>query len=90
MRKRSHIENDLEFVLNYINDMYARDPNQRGVYVGEAIGRLKHDLLTDLKDTCEVCEGTRGGLPGNENLVRIDGEFVSMCDYCHEHHSEKI
>lgn len=90
MRKRSHIENDLAFVLNYINDTYAADPTQRGVYVGEAFDRLKNDLLTDLKDDCDVCEGTSGGVPGNENLVRIDGEFVSMCDYCHSNYLEKI
>lgn len=31
------------------------------------------------KDKCEVCEGKRGGIPGNENVV--DG--IIMCDYCH-------
>lgn len=30
------------------------------------------------KDRCEVCHGTRGGVPGNENI--IDGKV--MCDYC--------
>ena len=28
---------------------------------------------------CELCNGTRGGVPGNEN--RIDGKLV--CDNCH-------
>lgn len=30
-------------------------------------------------DACEVCLGTRGGVPGNEN--NVDGTI--MCDYCH-------
>ena len=30
-------------------------------------------------DGCEICEGSRGGIKGNENVV--DG--VVMCDYCH-------
>jgi len=29
---------------------------------------------------CEVCGGTRGGVPGNENV--IDG-ILTVCDYCH-------
>ena len=33
---------------------------------------------TSKLDACEVCGGTRGGEPGNENI--IDG--VVMCDYC--------
>jgi hypothetical protein len=33
----------------------------------------------EMRDGCEVCGGTRGGVPGNEN--RIDGKRV--CDYCH-------
>lgn len=31
------------------------------------------------RDHCVVCDGTRGGMPGNENL--INGQPV--CDYCH-------
>ncbi len=31
-----------------------------------------------LQDYCQVCNGTRGGVPGNENV--LDG--VIMCDYC--------
>ncbi|AXQ68451.1 hypothetical protein HOT99_gp166 [Caulobacter phage CcrBL10] len=31
------------------------------------------------RDGCEVCNGARGGVPGNENVV--DGKVV--CDYCH-------
>lgn len=29
-------------------------------------------------DTCVICQGRNGGVPGNENM--IDGEPV--CDYC--------
>lgn len=31
------------------------------------------------RDDCESCNGARGGVPGNENLV--DGALI--CDYCH-------
>ena len=31
-------------------------------------------------DDCEMCMGTRGGVPGNENVLR-DGRVI--CDYCH-------
>jgi len=30
------------------------------------------------KDSCEVCLGTRKGVPGNENIINE----VVMCDYC--------
>lgn len=30
-------------------------------------------------DNCEICEGRRGGMKGNENIV--DG--IVMCDYCY-------
>lgn len=89
MRRRSEIENDLAFVLNYINDVYTNNPTQRGIYVGEALNRLTKDVLSDFKDDCDVCEGARGGIPGNENLIRIDGEFTSMCDYCHTDYINK-
>lgn len=32
-----------------------------------------------LKDNCQMCEGERGGVPGNENIVN----GVVMCDFCH-------
>lgn len=35
------------------------------------------------RDHCEICAGTRGGVPGNENIVESCGEKVTMCDYCH-------
>ena len=31
------------------------------------------------RDDCVVCGGTRGGMPGNENLIN----GVPVCDYCH-------
>ena len=31
------------------------------------------------KDSCEVCHGERGGVPGNENVIN----GVTVCDYCH-------
>lgn len=34
-------------------------------------------------DACQLCRGTRGGVPGNENRVPIAGLLVTMCDYCH-------
>jgi len=35
------------------------------------------DEYTDL-DNCEVCNGERGGVPGNENSIN----GVVVCDYC--------
>lgn len=40
-----------------------------------------HEHLADvtrIRDACQVCKGWRGGVPGNENIVR----GVTMCDYC--------
>lgn len=31
------------------------------------------------RDACKICNGDRGGVPGNENVV----DCVVMCDYCH-------
>jgi hypothetical protein len=36
-------------------------------------------LVSRPKDNCEVCNGSKGGIPGNENV--INGRV--MCDYCH-------
>lgn len=41
-----------------------------------------HESLLQIdsgSDACQVCHGTRGGAPGNENIVN----GVVMCDYCH-------
>lgn len=32
-----------------------------------------------MMDGCQICEGRRGGEPGNENIV----QGVRICDYCH-------
>jgi len=32
-----------------------------------------------LPDNCRVCDGTRGGMRGNENVVF----GIVCCDYCH-------
>jgi hypothetical protein len=29
--------------------------------------------------TCEICNGTQGGVPGNDNVIG----GVVICDYCH-------
>ncbi len=40
-------------------------------------------------DNCEVCNGKRGGTPGNENIcnVTVAGTpikyTITVCDYCH-------
>jgi len=34
--------------------------------------------MTHRKDKCQACGGTRGGVPGNENIV--NGRL--LCDYC--------
>lgn len=38
-----------------------------------------------VRDKCEFCLGTKGGVPGNENIV--NGKV--MCDYCHAMLPEK-
>ena len=39
-------------------------------------------MYRKLRDHCEICGGTRGGVRGNENIVQSCGESVVMCDYC--------
>ncbi|WP_156480918.1 hypothetical protein [Variovorax sp. PAMC 28711] len=34
---------------------------------------------TYARDACKICNGDRGGVPGNENVI----DCVVMCDYCH-------
>lgn len=31
------------------------------------------------RDSCEICKGHNGGVPGNENVI----EGKTVCDYCH-------
>jgi hypothetical protein len=39
---------------------------------------LKRRVLHPTQDDCSRCEGKRGGVPGNENIVK--GKV--LCDYC--------
>jgi hypothetical protein len=32
-----------------------------------------------MKDNCEICQGRKGGVRGNENKV----QGLVVCDYCH-------
>jgi hypothetical protein len=32
-----------------------------------------------MNDACQICLGTRGGVPGNENVI----DDVVVCDYCY-------
>lgn len=45
----------------------------------------RHHQGDELKllDACQLCRGKRGGVPGNENIVRLAGLDVTVCDYCH-------
>lgn len=36
-------------------------------------------IINSERDNCTACNGSRGGVKGNENV--IDGKLV--CDYCH-------
>lgn len=36
-------------------------------------------VMSQEKDRCQICKGSKGGVRGNENV--IDGKLV--CDYCH-------
>ena len=38
------------------------------------------------KDGCHICDGSRGGVPGNENIIVWRGADVVICDYCHADH----
>lgn len=40
---------------------------------------LPNGVYCQLRDHCEICHGTRGGVRGNENRI----EKKVMCDYCH-------
>jgi hypothetical protein len=40
--------------------------------------REERESKKPTRDKCQVCNGEKGGVPGNENIV--DG--VIMCDYC--------
>ena len=41
-------------------------------------------------DACEFCHGTKGGVPGNENILTIDGVKMIACDYCTAQHREAV
>ena len=82
-RTRDQLELDLALVLKYTNDSYHANPTDTGIKVGEAIGRLKEDLFGSI-DECEVCGGAKGGEPGNENYIRVQGGYVLMCDSCRD------
>jgi hypothetical protein len=43
------------------------------------VERVTDNAKQGERDACEVCKGTQGGVPGNENIVN----GVVMCDYCH-------
>jgi len=36
-----------------------------------------------MQDNCQLCRGKRGGIAGNENVVKLAGLDVIVCDYCH-------
>ena len=33
-------------------------------------------------DSCEICKGAKGGVPGNENIIDYQGRKIVVCDYC--------
>lgn len=45
---------------------------------------LLNDKLFNLgvRDSCELCHGEKRGVPGNENIVDINGKLTFVCDYC--------
>ncbi len=46
----------------------------------------KLDIVREIHevDACEYCFGARGGVPGNENIIKEnDGTEKVICDYCH-------
>ena len=38
-----------------------------------------------IKDSCKICNGSKGGIPGNENIIH----GILMCDYCHAEQLKK-
>ncbi len=44
----------------------------------------KLDIVREIHETdaCEICHGEKGGVPGNENILTIDGVKKIACDYC--------
>lgn len=56
------------------------NPGRHGLvgYLCCAHFRMLFGPATPCRDGCQRCLGTRGGVPGNENV--IDGEV--LCDYC--------
>lgn len=56
-----------------------------GYYFGYHMRRLETQYPDDAveHDDCQLCHGTRGGVPGNEQIVPIAGLDITVCDYCH-------
>lgn len=78
-RERALIESDLLQILEYLNDNY--DGSQRATWVGEAFGRIKDDLISENENPCDNCEGP---VSGEGNLVRQAGEWILLCEQCHQ------
>lgn len=54
--------------------------------VQEALSQLDDEVVSlNPQDSCQSCYGTKGGIPGNENVV--DGQV--LCDYCHAEKMKK-
>jgi len=66
-------ENCLEAIVNVCSSVGSVSDKFR-----EAI--LNAPQPTGIRDNCEVCKGSKGGVKGNENI--INGKLV--CDYCHD------
>lgn len=78
--KRYYIESlsssgeDFDDVRLYINgNMTAKQYHKYGYELATFLNTAEQPL-----DGCTRCDGAKGGIPGNENV--IDGKLV--CDYC--------
>lgn len=59
-------------------------------YLQEKIAHVRKQFASEIaRDACEICHGAKGGEPGNENIVPIDGKETVMCDYCHAEYVSK-
>jgi hypothetical protein len=73
--------------ITILRDMEQRAASRTGITTPPSTGadteRARSDdpesAAAPQRDNCELCHGTRGGVPGNEN--RVDGKVI--CDYCH-------
>lgn len=75
----SALANELSAMgVNFTTDIIDRAP--KGLIEVQSLANAAMQYLHPVigRDYCVVCDGTRGGMPGNENIVH----GLKTCDYC--------